>query len=137
MAYSRAAPRVFVGADRMPSSAGWSGHNGQQGAGISQILRVLLHGYPILPSSPLPPSSADSPAAGLRSSAFVPFVMARMLSMFAQQMQAVVVAWQVYDLTRRSEEHTSELQSQSNLVCRLLLEKKKNKTTTETRRQRL
>src|SRR2546430_8785301 len=30
--------------------------------------------------------------------------------------------------TRRSEEHTSELQSQSNLVCRLLLEKKnKNK----------
>src|SRR2546427_7364527 len=28
-------------------------------------------------------------------------------------------------LTSRSEEHTSELQSQSNLVCRLLLEKKK------------
>src|SRR2546430_4611638 len=28
-------------------------------------------------------------------------------------------------LTCRSEEHTSELQSQSNLVCRLLLEKKK------------
>src|SRR2546427_7458325 len=28
----------------------------------------------------------------------------------------------------RSEEHTSELQSQSNLVCRLLLEKKKNIT---------
>src|SRR2546430_4716641 len=30
----------------------------------------------------------------------------------------------------RSEEHTSELQSQSNLVCRLLLEKKKNKFIT-------
>src|SRR5688572_31263067 len=29
---------------------------------------------------------------------------------------------------RRSEEHTSELQSQSNLVCRLLLEKKKRMT---------
>src|SRR5688572_31615558 len=28
----------------------------------------------------------------------------------------------------RSEEHTSELQSQSNLVCRLLLEKKKKET---------
>src|SRR2546430_12524689 len=28
----------------------------------------------------------------------------------------------------RSEEHTSELQSQSNLVCRLLLEKKKSNT---------
>src|SRR5688572_31608738 len=31
---------------------------------------------------------------------------------------------------RRSEEHTSELQSQSNLVCRLLLEKKKHKEQT-------
>src|SRR2546427_3773423 len=30
-------------------------------------------------------------------------------------------------LSGRSEEHTSELQSQSNLVCRLLLEKKKKK----------
>src|SRR5256886_4411091 len=30
----------------------------------------------------------------------------------------------------RSEEHTSELQSQSNLVCRLLLEKKKTRRTT-------
>src|SRR2546430_13061996 len=29
----------------------------------------------------------------------------------------------------RSEEHTSELQSQSNLVCRLLLEKKKQNVT--------
>src|SRR5256886_12252427 len=29
------------------------------------------------------------------------------------------------DASSRSEEHTSELQSQSNLVCRLLLEKKK------------
>src|SRR2546427_9625006 len=31
---------------------------------------------------------------------------------------------------QRSEEHTSELQSQSNLVCRLLLEKKKKKRST-------
>src|SRR2546430_12898949 len=31
----------------------------------------------------------------------------------------------------RSEEHTSELQSQSNLVCRLLLEKKKDKTSVQ------
>src|SRR5688572_32770771 len=33
-------------------------------------------------------------------------------------------------LAARSEEHTSELQSQSNLVCRLLLEKKKTKHET-------
>src|SRR5690242_21049426 len=32
----------------------------------------------------------------------------------------------------RSEEHTSELQSHVNLVCRLLLEKKKNKHITDT-----
>src|SRR2546430_13299749 len=31
----------------------------------------------------------------------------------------------------RSEEHTSELQSQSNLVCRLLLEKKKKTATSD------
>src|SRR2546430_7069559 len=34
----------------------------------------------------------------------------------------------VHVLHHRSEEHTSELQSQSNLVCRLLLEKKKKMT---------
>src|SRR5436305_7267959 len=33
------------------------------------------------------------------------------------------------DATRRSEEHTSELQSRPHLVCRLLLEKKKNTMT--------
>src|SRR5688572_32727344 len=39
----------------------------------------------------------------------------------------------VHDLfgTARSEEHTSELQSQSNLVCRLLLEKKKRELQQE------
>src|SRR5438132_9796912 len=36
---------------------------------------------------------------------------------------------------RRSEEHTSELQSHSDLVCRLLLEKKKKKTTQITDKQ--
>src|SRR2546427_4727674 len=35
------------------------------------------------------------------------------------------------DVASRSEEHTSELQSQSNLVCRLLLEKKKKEGDTE------
>src|SRR5205085_12346237 len=38
---------------------------------------------------------------------------------------ASVFAGRFLDLATRSEEHTSELQSQSNLVCRLLLEKKK------------
>src|SRR2546430_13417231 len=36
-------------------------------------------------------------------------------------------------VVKRSEEHTSELQSQSNLVCRLLLEKKKKKSNSSRR----
>src|SRR5256885_8513938 len=41
---------------------------------------------------------------------------------------AVRVDERVLDLLLRSEEHTSELQSPCNLVCRLLLEKKNNST---------
>src|SRR5438477_9054590 len=37
--------------------------------------------------------------------------------------------WVDFWSTRRSEEHTSELQSHVNLVCRLLLEKKKTSQT--------
>src|SRR5205085_10830230 len=46
-----------------------------------------------------------------------------------QSLRARMIALEVergdIDAAARSEEHTSELQSQSNLVCRLLLEKKK------------
>src|SRR2546422_3282659 len=38
--------------------------------------------------------------------------------------------WTTLSVARRSEEHTSELQSRLHLVCRLLLEKKKNLGTT-------
>src|SRR2546429_4276711 len=37
----------------------------------------------------------------------------------------------IYDWSKRSEEHTSELQSRLHLVCRLLLEKKKKKRAHE------
>src|SRR2546429_5811217 len=37
------------------------------------------------------------------------------------------ISWRSSSPTGRSEEHTSELQSRLHLVCRLLLEKKKNK----------
>src|SRR2546430_7348092 len=49
--------------------------------------------------------------------------------LLAVQLPIVVIVLAAIDLGAaakyRSEEHTSELQSQSNLVCRLLLEKKK------------
>src|SRR5688572_9798787 len=44
---------------------------------------------------------------------------------FADEPRATVLS---HENVLRSEEHTSELQSQSNLVCRLLLEKKKKRT---------
>src|SRR5438067_4641923 len=43
------------------------------------------------------------------------------------RLHAAILALQLYEL--RSEEHTSELQSRFDLVCRLLLEKKKKKKT--------
>src|SRR5260221_9887790 len=47
------------------------------------------------------------------------------LCSFAHRLRHTFDGWQ-----RRSEEHTSELQSHSDLVCRLLLEKKKTKLNT-------
>src|SRR2546427_2888723 len=48
------------------------------------------------------------------------------------QLGVLVLEVDVGLLEPRSEEHTSELQSQSNLVCRLLLEKKKKQTASIT-----
>src|SRR2546430_12611216 len=55
-------------------------------------------------------------------------------TLFRSKLVAFYDAGRVFDpgeavrlTTTRSEEHTSELQSQSNLVCRLLLEKKKTR----------
>src|SRR5258706_1452854 len=46
--------------------------------------------------------------------------------------QHLIVHQCIIEVTMRSEEHTSELQSLTNLVCRLLLEKKKKKNTKTT-----
>src|SRR5688572_31619111 len=47
------------------------------------------------------------------------------LAPFAESLALGIVVVAITFVSIRSEEHTSELQSQSNLVCRLLLEKKK------------
>src|SRR2546426_1459519 len=52
-------------------------------------------------------------------------VLARVHRLAAPSLEPVINATGV---VLRSEEHTSELQSPCNLVCRLLLEKKKNKS---------
>src|SRR3989440_4916238 len=56
---------------------------------------------------------------------FMGGVVGRLLHEFAVVIGAAVLVSGVVSLTLRSEEHTSELQSRSDLVCRLLLEKKK------------
>src|SRR2546430_4056246 len=62
-----------------------------------------------------------------RTSLYVPwasiFIISFCITAFHSEENSWVIAC-LYD-SGRSEEHTSELQSQSNLVCRLLLEKKK------------
>src|SRR2546430_7922495 len=69
-----------------------------------------------------PPRSTLFPYTTLFRSGLVGFV--RRIA----QGERKCVFGDIIELNRgRSEEHTSELQSQSNLVCRLLLEKKKHK----------
>src|SRR5256885_8842031 len=53
----------------------------------------------------------------------------RRLQAYAEFLQRPRIAARLGPEAMRSEEHTSELQSPCNLVCRLLLEKKKTKTT--------
>src|SRR5688572_32470086 len=66
-----------------------------------------------------PARSSSISRGGLTSAAFLP---ARSAAMNSRR--------------TRSEEHTSELQSQSNLVCRLLLEKKKKKNKIQTKNKK-
>src|SRR5205085_6367497 len=65
-----------------------------------------------------------------RSTLFPYTTLFRSVSNYFPEKLAVEIGRMVIETFRRaqrSEEHTSELQSQSNLVCRLLLEKKKKK----------
>src|SRR5205823_8330383 len=69
-------------------------------------------------------SNPANPVIGVRSYGEDPALVARLGTRAITAMQAGGVL-----ATARSEEHTSELQSLAYLVCRLLLEKKKHKST--------
>src|SRR5205085_12680658 len=98
--------------------------------------RRYLHSFPTRRSSDLlGPRKAKSPA-GFRGGAFCKNRLWMTLGMPSwkpaaskdeRRIELPPMEWNGRDLPfpGRSEEHTSELQSQSNLVCRLLLEKKK------------
>src|SRR2546427_5693950 len=72
-----------------------------------------------------PPRSTLFPYTTLFRSEFI----AASAAVAASSLLPQTPAWARGRKEFRSEEHTSELQSQSNLVCRLLLEKKKTRTT--------
>src|SRR5688572_31721558 len=92
---------------------------------------------------PRPPSSTLFPYTTLFRSQILPAGMCQRLRRGGTRLLVMVLAVDDHrvavarvvvhlfpDVEDRSEEHTSELQSQSNLVCRLLLEKKKKIITT-------
>src|SRR2546430_6124894 len=88
--------------------------------------RSTLFPYTTLFRSLFPAQRAKSPISMLSGGERNRLLLARL---FAQPANLVILDEPTNDLdieSLRSEEHTSELQSQSNLVCRLLLEKKKN-----------
>src|SRR2546430_5070977 len=60
-----------------------------------------------------------------RSTLFPYTTLFRSMASCVTAQATTICAWSSTAACARSEEHTSELQSQSNLVCRLLLEKKK------------
>src|SRR5688572_31069608 len=85
-----------------------------------------------------PPRSTLFPYTTLFRSALVfpvrLLVLARDARLALEVLDSAVDASEDEHDQSRSEEHTSELQSQSNLVCRLLLEKKKKKQNTKQRK---
>src|SRR2546430_12454967 len=80
--------------------------------------RSTLFPYTTLFRSSAEPFSPPTVEKRRNAGVFLPTA----LKSFAVVYLAISALWA---RRRRSEEHTSELQSQSNLVCRLLLEKKK------------
>src|SRR5256885_9987382 len=73
----------------------------------------------------LEPAIASAAAAAVKENGLE----GRFAELERERLARLAREWLEIEKTRRSEEHTSELQSPCNLVCRLLLEKKKNKNT--------
>src|SRR6266481_6337653 len=87
---------------------------------------VTLAGGGFLLAHLFPTTLLRASAAGAQQSPSAADLLASMRAKFnAVPLQTQKLADNVTKFPRRSEEHTSELQSQFHLVCRLLLEKKK------------
>src|SRR2546430_12410454 len=88
--------------------------------------RSTLFPYTTLFRSKTRLAAAGSSTPGVQANAHGPcdFRTDRFVGVFAQRVACVTPCARGYAASARSEEHTAELQSQSNLVCRLLLDKK-------------
>src|SRR5688572_659179 len=93
--------------------------------GIDVCRRIGVHGLQLGCPTRCNLVTGDGGVADERSNAFVVIREMRIVKVHVQQKRALRRARGEECRDFRSEEHTSELQSQSNLVCRLLLEKKK------------
>src|SRR2546422_4146104 len=130
-----------VGAERMISSNGWSGE--------SRLRPPVFHFRKLSCTRPsqgfrkspqgsqldrgITVTSADSPCAFLGRSPPRSVFTSRMISPRFSKPASIIGTYTRCESNglvamKRSEEHTSELQSRLHLVCRLLLEKKKKKT---------
>src|SRR5207244_11592093 len=103
---------------------------------ISSLLSSPLSPLAPLPPPPSPPPfpyttlfrSQSSYAIGEAIAALIVLAVLPHYGWRAVFFVGVLPALLVFWIYKRSEEHTSELQSPDHLVCRLLLEKKKNRT---------
>src|SRR2546427_6010736 len=106
------------------STSGWQGQRGISGAAVALLVTGL---HPWAAHCQEKPTSAK--ASEERERVLLERIdrLERRLAELEARMvdKASINASSEPSITPRSEEHTSELQSQSNLVCRLLLEKKK------------
>src|SRR5438046_6628021 len=112
-------------------------------------MQVLSPGQPVSPNLPMPASASPANSPRQTVAVVVPYlpyitlaayISALRPSSSAKNAPKIAQSWcnatpleSTLVKKRRSEEHTSELQSLTNLVCRLLLEKKKKNNTKTTK----
>src|SRR3989442_12023592 len=89
--------------------------------------RSTLFPYTTLFRSETSAREGDDLAVSLRLGHHAPHLGIR----FGSGLRFAIMGRRMMPESKRSEEHTSELQSRPHLVCRLLLEKKKKKTSDE------